>query len=430
MLRNYLTTTGFALAIGLGLIGLGFGAANAQALRNADQPAEFPPASFTGKQYIDSKGCAFVRAGFDGAVTWVPRVSRQRSVMCGFQPTFARDVAPMPAPAAEPAPAPRVATSPVTEPAATPTKPAAAPSQTATVTPAPAQSPTPAPRATAPKAKVRVATAPAKPVRRAPPPLIIRVPEAEPTYTGPTSCPNVSARAQPYINTSHRVRCGPQGTPTSTRRVTAATPAPARAVPPAPARVLRVTPAPEIAPPPGYRAAFDDGRFNPNRGLQTREGYAQMRLIWTNGVPRRLVDLNTGYDVTRRYPGLRFPFIDLNQQKKYVAVHGWPGESTPEQRGVVMSTKNTPATAPVRAPAATAPAHRYVQVGTFANPQNAQNSAARLKAMGLPVRVGTYKKRGTTYRIVLAGPFNSAAGLQAGLSTARRAGFGDAFTRK
>ena len=51
-------------------------------------PAEFPPAGFDGNQFVDSEGCAFIKAGISGVVTWVPRVDRARNQLCHFQPTF------------------------------------------------------------------------------------------------------------------------------------------------------------------------------------------------------------------------------------------------------------------------------------------------------------------------------------------------------
>lgn len=139
-----------------------------------------------------------------------------------------------------------------------------------------------------------------------------------------------------------------------------------------------------------------------------------MRLVWTSGVPRRLVDQNTGTDVTRMFPGLEYPFVSYEAQEEYVA----------RNAAVVVSAKNTPPAAPI------ANSHRYVQVGTFGVIGNADAAVARLRALGLPVRIGDYTKRGKTYRIVLAGPFADAGQLQAGLTSARRAGFVDAFTRK
>ncbi|MDG4649712.1 hypothetical protein P6F26_14805, partial [Roseibacterium sp. SDUM158017] len=42
-------------------------------------------------------------------------------------------------------------------------------------------------------------------------------------------------------------------------------------------------------PPPGYRRAWEDGRINPHAGVRTVEGEMEMRQIWTDTVPRRLI---------------------------------------------------------------------------------------------------------------------------------------------
>ena len=67
---------------------LSAGGAQAQTLRNADEPAEFPPLSFKGSQYVDSRGCVYVRTGTSVSTNWVPRVARNRSVLCGFKPSL------------------------------------------------------------------------------------------------------------------------------------------------------------------------------------------------------------------------------------------------------------------------------------------------------------------------------------------------------
>ena len=50
-------------------------------------PKNPPPASFSGIQFVDSRGCVYMRAGYGGVVKWVPRVDAMHSVLCGYQPT-------------------------------------------------------------------------------------------------------------------------------------------------------------------------------------------------------------------------------------------------------------------------------------------------------------------------------------------------------
>jgi hypothetical protein len=58
--------------------------------RDLLQPAELPPASYAGQQYVDSKGCLFIRAGAGGKVLWLSRVTRQGEPMCGYPPSGRR----------------------------------------------------------------------------------------------------------------------------------------------------------------------------------------------------------------------------------------------------------------------------------------------------------------------------------------------------
>ncbi len=79
---------------GAAALALIFSGQSVQAQSNG-VPAEFPPSSFSGNQFVDSEGCAFMRAGVGGLVNWVPRVDRRRNQLCSFQSTFAQ-AAPVP----------------------------------------------------------------------------------------------------------------------------------------------------------------------------------------------------------------------------------------------------------------------------------------------------------------------------------------------
>lgn len=58
-------------------------------------PAETPPADFAETHYVDSRGCAFVRAAFNGQTTWLPQLDSDREPLCGLAPSlFAEAAAP------------------------------------------------------------------------------------------------------------------------------------------------------------------------------------------------------------------------------------------------------------------------------------------------------------------------------------------------
>lgn len=139
--------------------GLGGEAAAQQVLAGIKTPAEVPPAGFAGPRYVDSAGCAFLRAEHGQAVIWAPQLNAARKPRCGLAPTVVPPAQPVLAAAPAPVPAQPVEATPAPV-APAPVAPAPAP---VVLTP-PAAKPAPPP----PQA------APFKP--KAPPPLPVKVP--------------------------------------------------------------------------------------------------------------------------------------------------------------------------------------------------------------------------------------------------------------
>ncbi|EAQ04876.1 hypothetical protein OB2597_06320 [Pseudooceanicola batsensis HTCC2597] len=427
----------------------GGGTALAQGSRG---PAEYPPASFKGTQYVDSAGCVFVRAGIDGNVVWVPRMSRNRRPVCGFQPTPVAGAtsAPAASSAAEVTviTAARPETAAPAPPRAAVRRPEARPSSAAAPVAAPSRSSRPAPVVTGPSVApvtiARTRRVPAAPAVEARPRAVApgRAPHAATRVTG--VCPGLSVTGQRYMGYGGQagLRCGPQAgyAPGHLPRPAGAAPrvaVPGQAVPLAasssvPAYDARVPEAPgakvfevprqkvkrvtrartttqaQISPrarvvpdqvyrnrllsqegialPEGYKRVWEDDRLNPRRAEQTLAGKRRMEMVWTQTVPRRLV----------------------------------PVEIAPRDRATTarVSSRSAKPAAPRGA--------QYIQVGTFRTPSNAQAVARRLAASGLPVRL----RHSGTAQVVLAGPFGNDRDLGRALSTARRAGFSDAFPRR
>ena len=445
------------------------GAAQALSLVDGAQPAEYPPAGYGADIYVDSRGCIYIRAGYGDTTTWVPRVTRDRQVVCGARPSLAAGTArtaavapPAPAPARTPvptpAPAPMPAPTPVAAPA--PAAPALQPiSRTVTLT-CPAGGADKQVRAdgatvilrcqadqrrtisyvvrTSSGERIKVIV---EPPARAPvqvATVVVSAPDAPASVSGGASaCPGRTGISRAYTNASG-VRCGPQQQPavsySGTTTGTAAGPAP-------------VTRQVAVAPPPGYRVAWQDGRLNPNRGPQGGQaaaaaggGAAGWELMWTRSVPYKLYDVTTGRDVTALFPGIHYP--DMPSAAQIAAAAGGrrvvvgsssaaPAVAAPVTPGYarapVPSVTRVAAVPPT--PAATA-GMRYVQVAMFGVPANTRRTVARLEAMGLKVRVSAITRGGKRFDLVMAGPYADRSALMAALGQVRGAGFGDAYLRR
>lgn len=398
----------------------GFGVANAQSASDFGGPRELPPASFTGQQYVDSRGCVFLRAGLGGRTNWVPRVSRSRAQLCGYPPTFGNNqvaiVEPEPRAAPAPAPVARVAPTPAPAPTIVGRRPI---DTVASITTPPRIRATQTQRTVAQPTYVPAPIV--QPSRR----VVAQQPSPQPeTRSQPAqrvaSSTGGSGKIGCYTDApvAERFRLQNGGTVVMCTRgdgdIANARPprllAGAAAVAPSgylegpdPAahvgtrqsqRVV-VSTQDQAKPPKGYKLAFEDDRLNPNRGKGTRQGWADQDQVWTREVPARLVA-----DVAKA-------------EGKRVVV-----------RRVHVSSKSEDTSAKPKATG-----RSYVQVGTFGQPANAEGASSRLSQMGLPVARSKISKNGKPLQIVLAGPFGSRAEAQAALSKARSAGFADAFIR-
>jgi len=307
-------------------------------------PAEFPPASFEGREYVDSNGCVFIRAGVDGATTWVPRVTRDRNAVCGLDPTFtAQQLASLSAPMATPA---------VTEVAM-----AAEPMVMAEP----------------------IATPIARPIRTvASDPNVVNdifvggrlgagaaSPSSSIAYVAPTSA-SVSTVATTI------------GGPVVTETFVAADNANAIATP-----AFTGTSTGTFVPlsvgipnanrgiPAGYKPAWDDGRVNLQRGPRSGTGDASMNRVWTQTIPRQLIADVSGSQGVRRGFG--------NSIRRVVP---WMSskELTPESAGA------------------------FVQIGAFGSAENVQKNLGLLSQMGM----GAVVQNAGSVQVVMAGPFAAA----------------------
>lgn len=407
-------------------------------------PAELPPASFRGAEYVDSRGCAFIRTGAGGVDQWVPRVSRARTPLCGLTPSLPRGAVAASAPSA-PAGGGLPDTGSVfrsIDLGQGQARPAAAPARVA----APAQPPVIQPRAQA----LRVPAPVVAPVVA--PPVIVPAPARQAAGSGFQRCEvQLVGGGRVVFSSAQPLRCGPQAQHPSDGRAiiggAAATPALGAVQPSIAPQAVQVANGGAIVPQ-GYRAVWTDGRLNPARGPRTALGDAQMAQVWTNTTPMRAVEDTQGRFTLsglfgRIFGGLR-PVRTIDAPR-YVMVQS-PNAFAPTQGSgvgfgpigggaavagvvqaaspadfVVPSARNAPATAMLPAAATTtnarpaleraapapiaAPASgRLIRVADFASRGQAEATARQLAELGMTARLGQIGSGGFA---LLVGPYAS-----------------------
>ena len=358
-------------------------------------PANLPPAGFSGQQFVDNRGCIYMRAGYGGQTTWVPRISASRKALCGQPPSFGA------VPAIEMADAPIVDVRP---------KNPGPPMETIA-------SVMVAPKVVARKPEIVIGTQVTEAASPAQAALFDRDPvrasdEVFVAATAPGRAGKIGCFTSAPVLQRVRLRTGgtalvctpgdgtlngwrppifPAGSPIGVALIDANIVGTGRTT-----RTYETAVAADTAPipPAGYKLAWKDDRLNPMRGKGTAAGQAAQDEIWTRRVPARLVAAT---------------------------------QTKLKRSTVTVSTKSQP-TAPV-APSRIGSGGALVQVGTFGVPANAQGAAARLAGIGLPVARGKTMMGGKQVVVVFAGPFASASDAQWALTAARRAGFGDAFIK-
>lgn len=433
-MRVILSGTVFAVYVSVGLMALSVGTAlpvQAQSVAQVGGPAELPPAGFTGQQFVDSRGCVFMRAGFSGRISWVPSIGRDRKPICN-------EVTPAEASARLAQGDTSGAVASAGRPLATVASEMSAGRKTGVF------APIPVPGLYGSNVARNVGQSAAQ---YAPQPRIVA---AQPSYSQSnttasagsnrsTGCPAIAPVLQTLpLNNGGTVMVCTRGDGTATGWVSPRFGAGAR-----PGAAIRdnaaqqqgggfgAAPAaygqgaaggsgaggsgsggyvqaviggqPVVAPRRAgqtYVAAWPDDRLNPNRGLGTRQGWANQAQVWTLKVPARtLVDV-------------------AQQQARRSADLGNAGKR------LTASTMSADGQA-----SPSAGARIYVQVGTFAQAANAKTAAGRLFGVGLPVASSKGVQGGRQLVSILAGPFGSVAEANQALGMARSVGFADAFIR-
>ncbi len=176
--------------------------------------------------------------------------------------------------------------------------------------------------------------------------------------------------------------------------------------------------------PQGYRRVWNDDRLNARRAEQNLEGRAQMLGIWTNTLPRDLLQSAQGRDNEIGTPVIykAEPVGSADLSIGDVVVVDVAGNRK-TQTVTRSSVSGTPVLASRSAPKDPSASQRFVLVGRHRDPGAAQAKARRIAKLGMPSRIGTRRTGISKTRSVQAGPFAEGEALRNAISALQQAGF-------
>lgn len=355
-------------------------------------PAEPPPPDFPARQYIDSKGCVFLRTEDDG---WQARVARDGAPICGYPPTLS--VRGLDGKAKLRALDPDAGRSraellerALSQTVLTNVRPGELVSDSQPMEKLPDLGPEPAPTGPAQQLQAAIAAAPGlrqdmggglKPNLRL---CELLGYDGKPGQAGMGRDPTQGyCGSLPEADLSRLSFARPIGSSTRDKHPDAR---------PVDAASDSTAAAPVVAEP------------------------APAAKIAATAKPKTLPARPTGRSpVTPKRPALAGPQATTEKQQ---------GAATKPQLATAKPAKPAvPAVGLIPAGA------RYVQLGTFADAGNADRAAQRVAGLGYPVLRGKDRVNGRPVQFIMAGPFPDRESIVRGLDAIRRAGFRDAFPR-
>lgn len=368
------------------------------ALAQDMRPAETPPPDFFGRQYIDSRGCVFLR---DDGDDWQPRVSRDGTAVCGYPPTLsARGLDGKPRLRALDPNAGRsraqLLEAALSQTIITNALPGELTSDARALETLPDMGPEPSP--TGPARTLRAAVAAAPAVRQ-----------------------DMGGGLRPNLRLCELL--GYDGKPAGAQAKIDPSQGYCKSLPASDLSMLSFTrpigssaeapsPQPTVTPPRLAKA-----------GAVVVADKAPADKTTAAKTPASKTTADQSAKKPAQTPAVRQPQpAAAKPPASKTAVAAQPAGKTPAATGKPAAARPTgPAMIPAGA--------RYVQLGSFRQAQNADRAAQRVTALGYQALRGRDRVDGREVQFIMAGPFDDRESIVRALDAIRRAGYSDAFPR-